>query len=68
MPAADVALGDRHDEPQVRLGELALGELAVALHRLRGSARWLSPSASASPSAVERLGGVRARPRCAWPA
>ena len=27
--AADVALGDRHDETQVGLGELPLGELAV---------------------------------------
>ena len=30
--APDVALGDRHDEPEVRFGELAPGELAVALH------------------------------------
>ena len=35
MPAADVTLGDRHDEPQVRLGELPAGELAVALHRVQ---------------------------------
>ena len=29
--AADVALGDAHDEAQVRLDQLALGELPVAL-------------------------------------
>src|SRR6185503_1320085 len=30
-PAPDVVLRDRHDEPQVRLDQLALGELTVAL-------------------------------------
>ena len=37
-PATDVALGDRHDEAQVGLGELAAGELAVALHGLHARA------------------------------
>ena len=58
MPAADVALGDRHDEPQVRLGELPLGQLAVALRRPGGSAavgcRRAARSASSASSVSRR--------------
>ena len=38
-PAADVALGDRDDQAEVRLDQLPLGELAVALDAVAGSRR-----------------------------
>ena len=63
MPAADVALGDRHDETQVRFGELAAGELTVALHRLRDSRAALvgegSPPRSSSFSVASSPASMR---------
>ena len=62
MPAPDVALGDRHDEPQVRLGELPLGELAVALTACRLE-RWFSLIVERLAVGVDaELLGARAAP------
>ena len=50
MPRPDVALGDRHDEAQVGLGQLGLGVLAVVDGALEPAAfdgleRAISPAA-----------------------
>ena len=53
----DVALGDRHDEAQVGLGELLLGELAVGCHGLQRRLR--SRRTAALRLVLEPLGGVQ---------
>ena len=59
MPRPDVALGDRHDQPQVGLDEAALGVVAVVGERLQ--ARGLGGVEGAEPARGVELGQLDRR-------
>ena len=63
MPRPDVALGDRHHQPEVGLGQLLLGPLAVARPGAAGGGFSSGSSASGSPEGVE-VGQLLRRPPC----